>query len=203
MVVLPSEVIALHIFEQRYKDLLAWCQEPHQPPGARAFGIFFHETSTSTIGTLVRLRKVLKEYEDGRLDILVSGGARCRLLERVRQHAYDSARIELVEDAKPDWDEKLATSVFNLHRHVLHEATGRMPAESAYAGRTSLSFHIAPSAGMLATDKQRLLEMRSENDRLAFLAKHLGQLIARMEHVKRAAESIQNSWAMQALARDL
>lgn len=69
IVVLPGEEIKLHIFEDRYKQLLSDC-ESHES----TFGIpVMMEDTMLNIGTEVKLERVIKRYEDGKADIVIKG----------------------------------------------------------------------------------------------------------------------------------
>jgi hypothetical protein len=64
---LPDEMVPLHIFEPRYKQLLADAETKDI-----AFGIFFnHVANTEKIGSLVKLVSVIKRYPEGESDIIV------------------------------------------------------------------------------------------------------------------------------------
>jgi Lon protease-like protein len=69
MVLLPGETKTLHIFEERYKQLVSDCliNEAH-------FGIpFIHQTSMGDYGIEVKISNVIKEYENGEMDIAIEG----------------------------------------------------------------------------------------------------------------------------------
>ncbi len=64
---LPGEMVPLHIFEPRYKQLLHDAETKDI-----AFGIYFnHVSNVEKIGSLVKLESVIKRYENGESDIIV------------------------------------------------------------------------------------------------------------------------------------
>lgn len=64
---LPGEMVPLHIFEPRYKQLLLDAEEKDI-----SFGIFFnHVSNIEKIGSLVKLESVIKRYPGGESDIIV------------------------------------------------------------------------------------------------------------------------------------
>lgn len=64
---IPGELVPLHIFEPRYKQLL---QDAEQDD--ISFGIYFnHEMNTEKLGSLMKLESVIKRYPGGELDIIV------------------------------------------------------------------------------------------------------------------------------------
>jgi hypothetical protein len=119
------------------------------------------------------------------------------MLERLHEHSYDSAQIELVVDDDSDWNEDVATKAFTLHRALILMVTGAEPAEESYSGRASLSFYLAQTAGMMALQKQALLELRSENARLELLTRHFEKLINRIRTVQQVVQSIRGAWEVQ------
>lgn len=64
---LPGELVPLHIFEPRYRELLLDAETSDI-----SFGIYFsHEINTEKIGSLMKLESVIKRYADGEADIIV------------------------------------------------------------------------------------------------------------------------------------
>ena len=64
---LPGEMVPLHIFEPRYRQLLQDAEERDI-----SFGIYFNHTlNTEKLGSLVKLESVIKRYEGGESDIIV------------------------------------------------------------------------------------------------------------------------------------
>ncbi len=198
MVACPTEWIPLHIFEERYKDMIQHCRDCEESGSPGEFVILLtNEDEVTNIGSTVRICQILREHEDGRLDIMTVAQQRCRIVERYTEHSYDSALIEILPDQERDWDESLATEAFSLHRALLKLVSGDIPNDSSYSGKPSLSFYLAQSAGMTTAQKQEVLEARSENARLELLIRHFKNLIVDIQNVRRAAKSIQSTWEMQ------
>ena len=198
LVACPTEWIPLHIFEERYKQMIKYCRECEDSGKPGEFMIVLaDDDEVATIGSTVRICRILCEHEDGRLDIMTIGQQRCRMVERLRKHAYDSAIIETLPDEERDWDEALATEAFSLHRALLKLVSGEVPDENTYSGKPSLSFYLARSSGMTTAQKQKVLEARSENARLEFMIEHFRSLLFDIQNVRRAAKAIQSAWEMQ------
>jgi Lon protease-like protein len=201
-VALPSEVIPLHIFEPRYKEMIRWCVRQQAEGQNGDFVILrHHDGATAPVGCAVRIRRVLREYEDGRFDLLTEGRSRWRVRERLQVQAYDCAMLEPFEDEESDWDEALATQAYQLHCALIRLAAGAVPPDEAYNGRRALSFFLAQSAAMCPSSKQRFLELRRENDRLDSLAVHLRRMIARVEENQVIAQAVQGQWQLQEFIR--
>jgi Lon protease-like protein len=64
---LPGELVPLHIFEIRYRQLLQEAESDDI-----SFGIFFNSTiNTEKIGSLMKLESVIKRYPEGESDVIV------------------------------------------------------------------------------------------------------------------------------------
>jgi Lon protease-like protein len=95
IVLLPTERIPLHIFEPRYRELIEECIET-----GTDFGLVLTdgEGAVHEIGTRASVAQVLERLDDGRLNIVVEGGDRFRLLELTSGRAFTTGIVEEVED---------------------------------------------------------------------------------------------------------
>ena len=79
LVVFPGDIVPLHIFETKYKAMMADCLVGEPGADSLPFVIcLYHEDALQETGTTVQVVQVVNTFEDGRMDILVQG------LERVR-----------------------------------------------------------------------------------------------------------------------
>jgi Lon protease-like protein len=175
IVALPGEVIALHIFEERYKAMIALCrgEDGHSQP----FGIAFaSEAGVAEVGCMVTIERIVTEYPDGRLDLLVLGREAFTISEVYDDQPYFTARVETLEDEDTGVDEDLRTQT-----HALLLKLGELHDRSAQPALTSsdlTAFGIAAIIELAPELKQRLLELRSENLRLQFLSAAFRALIS-------------------------
>ena len=77
LVLLPTEQVPLHIFEPRYRELIAECLEAGEPFGL----VFADDDGLRSVGTLASVVEVTDRFDDGRLNVVVEGGERFRLVE--------------------------------------------------------------------------------------------------------------------------
>ena len=190
LVVVPGEVVPLHIFEERYKRLVGETMDGGE------FGIVFADGDTlRECGCTVRVAEVLEELDDGRLNILVEGGRRFRLVEaRVPadpEAEYLSGQVEYYEDAVPDAPEALRDGVLDVFRKMLvlmDVETPRPP-----VGDGPLSFRVAAAVDFGAPLKQELLESVSEEQRLETLLTVMETLLPRLELRKEREEAIRGN----------
>ena len=181
LVLLPGEPVPLHIFEPRYREMVALCLSDDL-----AFGILHaSEKALARVGTTARIRRVVTRYDDGRLDIVVTGETRFRLTEVHRDKAYLCGDIEPVEDAEDaDADAAVRQRVITQHMKLLEMAGGEVRPD-LYDEPPDVSFIVARNAGLELDQKQELLEMRSEGKRLAYLSGHFKQMIKRVRKARK------------------
>jgi uncharacterized protein len=96
-VVLPGETKVLHIFEERYQELIIDCLK-----NMANFGIPYIKNNTiSEYGMEVKIKRIVKTYENGELDIEVTGVAPFKILQYtkvLRPKLYGAASIQEYED---------------------------------------------------------------------------------------------------------
>src|SRR4051794_11095001 len=162
LVLLPSEVVPLHIFEERYKLMIGECLETEGEFGI----VWLSDDGLREIGCTARVSQVLKELEDGRLNILVAGGRPFRLLRRIDDMPYPAGDVEMLEDADPSDDTlgELASEAHERYADLVEQVTDERPSPDdledldAYGMAATIEFDAAP--------KQALLELRAERERL-------------------------------------
>ena len=173
LVLLPGELLPLHIFEDRYKRMIDHCVTDSEP-----FGIVFRddEGGARRVGCEARVTEVTERFDDGRLNIIVTGERPFSVLDRYEAPGYPAGEVEPVETGVPEGEDAGAgaearDAFAELVRRVGADAPEReeLDALDAYglAGRVELP----------AETKQRLLELRSEPERMRVLAAALGTLV--------------------------
>jgi len=140
LVLLPGEVVPLHIFEERYKLLI----EERRDQGE--FGIVLSEDDElRESGCAARVAEVIEILDDGRMNVLVQGGRRFRLLELREPDdpgaEYPSARVEYYDDAMPETPPQLRAAALDVFRKMLLLMDVESPREPG--GEGPLSFRIA------------------------------------------------------------
>lgn len=179
LVLYPEEELPLHIFETRYREMTDACLETDSP-----FGIVLTQDGVmSKVGCSAQIESVVQSYDDGRKDIIVSGVERFRVVDVMEEKSYLTGQVEFIVDDAQEIDIHLRERVIAQHIKLL-ELAGRMPAPTNYSNRTYLSFFIAHNAGLTLEQKQEVLEMDGELDRLAYLVSHLEQFLPMVEEVE-------------------
>ena len=182
LVLLPEMSLPLHIFEERYKAMTKVCMEQDIEFGI----VYFIGKQFQTKGCTARIVKVLKRYDDGRLDIMTRGQNRFAIKELFEEKPYLQARIEFFDD-QPEKDtdkkdfRKLAMRGLKLLRQT--SATVDLSETKEFTDRLefkSVSFSIAACEGFSFEEKQRFLEMTSTAQRLHTAVEALEKLAERL-----------------------
>ncbi len=188
LVLLPGEVVPLHIFEDRYKQLIDECLD-----GDGEFGIVWvADDGVREIGCAAGITQLLERMEDGRMNILVQGTRRFRLLRRIDDMDYPAGDVEPLADADtPHGDtgappsEDPGAVARKRYADLVEQLTESRPTQSdlteldAYGMAATLDF--APEA------KQDLLELRSEDERLRRLSELFELTAQRLEYAEKAS----------------
>lgn len=190
IVLLPGEVVPLHIFEERYKTLIGERLE------GGAFGIVLAgEDSVRECGTSARVAQLIEELDDGRMNVLVQGERRFRIVE-IREpddpeRDYLRAEVEFYRDAEPEAAPALRDAVLEVFGKVLALMEVEGPQEPV--GEGPLSFRVAAAVDFGAPLKQELLESLSEEQRLETLLTVMTSLLPRLELRKERQEAIRGN----------
>ena len=167
VVLLPTERVPLHIFEPRYKELIGECLEE----GADFGLLYADEEGVREIGTRAEVTDVLERFDDGRLNILVEGGDRFRVTELTRGRSFMTGVVEPFEDDPETVEADTAARAAGSFRALA--ALAEAEAEEVDESSPQLSFELAAQVELAADAKQRLLELRSEEQRLELLVQML------------------------------
>lgn len=181
---LPHARLPLHIYEERYKEMIGECLEKESEFGVvlrRAEGIL-------RAGCTASIVDVLKRYEDGRMDILTAGRRRFEIEEIDEGRSFLRAEVRFYQDS--EYDEPAAETVSKaLRAYAL--LTDSSEQETPDKRAPELSYRLAA----ISDDhdfRQMLLAMLSEAERMEKVADHLAWLVFRKQAqraIKRVARS--------------
>ena len=188
VVLYPGEQLPLHIFEPRYRALVTRCLEEERP-----FGIVLAEAGKlAQVGSLARITRVLARYSDGRMDILVTGEDRFRILQLYADEPYLTADVERIVEPWEVPERSLRERLITQHMRLL-ELVGRTVRPSLYENVRYLSYVIAPNAGLTVQQQQEVLELLTENERVAYLVAHLERLLPQVEQMEAVRRRVQSN----------
>jgi ATP-dependent Lon protease len=191
LVLMPYELLPLHIFEPRYQQMLKDIELRRN-----LFGISFFEPQSEfeqkpnpgTIGCVAEIRQA-QAMPDERTNILTFGLIRYRLLDFVEIGTpYFSGEVQFFEDEKEDETalQAIADEVFELFDRIAKAAfklsgnRGRFP-EVPKAEPEQLSFLVAAAFNLDNELKYQFIEITSTSERLTKLKGILEQAVGQME----------------------
>ncbi len=129
MVVFPNQTLPLHIFEERYKQMIADCALQREGEDYGPFGMSFeHEGDIAPIGCAVQVLKVTRRYSNGTFDVICRGAWRYRAIE-VEQNVqpYLTARVEMLEDEEAEFADPAMQQLVREHlRRLMDQASQEM-----------------------------------------------------------------------------
>lgn len=183
VVLLPGGDLPLHIFEERYKEMIGEVIRER-----REFGVVLAgEKGIVNTGCTATVDKVLRQYPDGRLDILTRGRRRFEIVTLNDERAFLRGEVQFFDDedfgpASPEIQQR-AMDGFNRLRALTSDAP------IGETGNPQLSFRMAQAVTDMAF-RQAILATRSEAERLRQIADFLPDYLERrrrIEHVKEVA----------------
>jgi Lon protease-like protein len=185
VVLFPGAELPLHIFEDRYKEMIG-----EAVSGRLEFGVVLAgEKGLLNTGCTATVERVLKQYPDGRMDIVTLGRRRFEILLLNTERAFLRGTVEFFDDEQTDQAppeiRKLALDGYNEMQTLLSDH----PLPAGEAGDLRLSFRLAEPIPDLSL-RQLLLTTRSEAERMRRLAEFFPDYLVRqrrIHHVKNIA----------------
>ena len=173
IVVFPGEQLNLHIFEERYKQLIAECIAEKKP-----FGIpTVLKNNVAEMGTVVEITEVAAVHPDGKIDIRTEGTRVFRILEVIKNipdKLYSGAIVEYpdnIDAAHLRIMPRVIGSLRELHKLLKVNKDFKKPDEALR------SYDIAHHAGLSLEEEYELLGLFREDQRLEYLKRHLKKVL--------------------------
>lgn len=160
LVLVPGEPLPLHIFEQRYLDMIAWCEEHDEP----FVLVYADDDGMRDIGCTAEITEVLEQFPDGRSNIVTIGGIVVHIDRVHDEYSYRSALVDPVIDAPADAPLEAQEAAIAIYTRLANELDGAAP-EAPEPG-TGLSYALLARVDIGHNIKQSLLEDRDEAHRL-------------------------------------
>jgi Lon protease-like protein len=180
IVALPSELIPLHIFEERYKTMIEHCLEDESEFGI----VWLADDGLRPVGCACEIAEVIETMDDGRINLIARGTRPFRLESRQDELPYPAGIVEFLDDSAETTDATAAADAHDAYAKLVKEATDRTPDEEEIAGMTAYEMAATVEFGLDA--KQGLLDLRSETARLRLLTRLFRAAVRRLDFVERA-----------------
>jgi Lon protease-like protein len=180
IVALPSELVPLHIFEERYKTMIGHCLEDESEFGI----VWMADDGLRPVGCACEVAEVLERMEDGRLNLIARGTRPFRLDSRQDTLPYPAGTVEFLYDRDEELDAHAAREAHETYAQLVREATDRTPDPEEIAGMSAYEMAATVEFGLDA--KQGLLDLRSESARMRLLTRLFRAALRRLDFVERA-----------------
>ncbi len=186
LVAFPGEELNLHIFEPRYRQLIADVES-----GNLTFGICVYSDQLKGYGTEVSLEEIHRRYDDGRLDIKTVGGRAFKILDfqnPMEGKMYAGGEVEFL-----DYDMTVSNVQHFEYLFYLKEILYLLNYREEVDPDLTTSFSFAHKVGLKLEEELELLKMTSESERLSFLINHFKRMIPAIKAIEKAKEKIRQN----------
>ena len=172
LTVLPKDIVPLHIFEERYKILVRNCIDEDD-----VFGMVFRDRNKNIrqYGCIVKVSSVENQYSDGRLDIIVEGYERFKIISSKKNEELWTSNIEIIEEEINKNDDRLFSKVFDKYLQLLILMGKDEFIQQEISKKNS--FDLTRNVLLPNKIKQKLISLNSENERLLFIEKILDKYL--------------------------
>jgi len=186
VVLFPATELPLHIFEERYKEMIGECLEHRSEFGI----VLVLDEGLASTGCTASIAEVLRKFEDGRMDILVRGQRRFELVRIDQGKSYLRGEAQFFEDdqedlRREDSRRQQALQLFTqMAEKFVSEGSGNPPPPPEL-GDAQLSFQIV---SRLPADLpfRQTLQLRSESDRIDRVISYLQKMAVRLTRMAQA-----------------
>lgn len=181
----PGETVPLHIFEERYKQLITDCRDE-----AITFGIPVFINNKMEYGTEVQLVEVVNTYDSGEMDVVCIARQVFKLLtfdNQMPDKLYAGGIVKLMDydyEASAEKKQAILDAIYQLYTIM------DVPFKN-YGVEEFNSFTLAHKIGLSFEQEYQLLQMPKENDRLNFIGLHLTATITVLSEVERTKKIIE------------
>ena len=190
VVLMPGTPLPLHIFEERYKQMVDECLES----GAEFGMVLADDSGTRQVGCTAKIVELVQRYDDGRMVILVEGARRFKLNNVMTGEPYYVGDVEYLEDELAEDDvSALAEECVALLERVIEAATEGSVGIEIEPPYRNLAFAIAGRIEFDLEARQEILELSTEKERLAKVKKLLAEAADRLEREKAAREKAETN----------
>lgn len=184
LVVFPQEKLALHIFEERYVQLIQDCENEEI-----TFGIPTYINNKLEYGTEVKLERVVKRYPSGALDIICRGLRIFRInnfYNVLEPKLYAGGSISIINQILEP-----SSLLKNTFIKLLVDFYEALNMDTPEIDETEIdSYSLSHKVGLTLEQEYEFLQILSENERYKYLISHLSILLPTVKTINRTKELI-------------
>jgi Lon protease-like protein len=181
-VLMPGAELPLHIFEPRYKLMIARCLEEKLEFGM----ILASGQAVAAVGCTAEIVRKIRDYPDGRMDISTKGRAVFHLTDVLDEKEYYEGTVEYVADVSPAHDLELETQLVETFGKCHTLIFGRPWMYRDAEESETLAYRMAALLPMELEKRQALLEMRSQHERRGYLLRWMEESLPQLVAQRRA-----------------
>lgn len=182
-VLFPGVPLPLHIFEARYREMIAECQSTSTP-----FGVVRAQVDgLSVVGCTAEIVRVISEYPDGRSDILTRGVERFEIEQLDDTRSFLQAEVDLLPDEGQQATRTAREECVALHFEML-ELTGASDAGLQLDLDAPVVYLLAATTPTDLSFQQTLLGMRSDAKRTEIMLDYYRALLPKLRRGAHAAK---------------
>jgi Lon protease-like protein len=183
LVLFPGVPLPLHIFEQRYREMIAECIA-----GNALFGVVrAQREGLAVVGCSAKVVRVLHSYPDGRNDILTQGVDRFEIEQLDDSRSFLQAEVDLLPDTGAAADRSAREECVALHFETMHLLGTAEPGVSLSLDEP-LAYLLAASIPADLNFQQALLAMRSDGERTETLSSYYRAILPKLRSGAKASE---------------
>ncbi len=161
LVLFPGAPLQLHIFEERYKEMIGECVRE-----AREFGIVrARREGLAIVGCTAAIVTVLHRYPDGRMDILCRGERRFEIESLRDGRSFFEAEVDFLRDEEPASSRRDRERCAALHMEMVELSGENMSQFPQIDLNQPIAFLLASSIPADLEFKQELLHLDSDGER--------------------------------------
>jgi len=180
LVALPGELVPLHIFEERYKTMVARCLAEESEFGI----VWVSDDGLREVGCACEIAEILETMDDGRINLIARGTRVFRVDARQEDLPYPAGTVEFLDDHDEPVDEEAQGAARDAYAELVEQATDKTPDREEL--ETMSAYEMAATVEFGLDAKQGLLDLRSETARLKLVARLFRAAIKRLDFVERA-----------------
>lgn len=184
LVAFPGEDVNLHVFEERYKQLINECLAKSQP-----FGIPAYIDKKIEYGAEMHIQKVVKKYEDGRMDVTTKAKRIFKIMSFVNPVSgklYAGGRVSYLDNIE-DGDPLIHAEIVSLIKE-LYNVMNVVKRVEVDADITT--FEIGHKIGLSLEQEYALMQIERESERQLLIIEHLKKTIPLLQEMERTKERI-------------
>jgi len=178
---LPGELVPLHIFEPRYREMISECVDQK-----KAFGVVrAKEDGVAEIGCTAEIITVAKKYPDGRMDIVTEGRERFEIMQVNHERSFLQAEVLYLQDEPGEATAEDVEQAVKLRGEIVELAGSAAPSE---IDTPRISFNLVAPLPLDLDFKQTLLGMKSEAERIRAVISYLGTILPNLRRTVRVRQ---------------